>query len=178
MIIDVTKGESMDIIKKAFNIVEKKGKNYIEKQDSNWISYTNKDDYIFDFDDFSCEDYCEDCIDKKIKEINKRIKDKDTNIKIPDDFNEICYQTESSKEGYGLCRCDECGEFIHQSIIWTEQELEHWLEVMNDEDWKKTKTINTHYELMKILDPVYGAVEEFPGKTLQIAKKVIRFIKD
>lgn len=167
----------MDIIKKAFEIVQKKGNLYNEKYDSNWISYIDKEGCIHTFDYFADDSLCEDCVDKKIDEINKKITEKDSDIKIPYNFHKLCYQTESDREGTNFHLCDECGEIIHQSIIWTDQEIDHWLNIMNDNDYKKIKHISTYFELMNIFDPDYGTSEEFPEETKKIAVKVIKFIK-
>lgn len=169
-------GGSMEEIIKAFDIVEKIGVKYTAKDYCNWISYVDTNDDIRIFDCFSSEIFCEDCIDKKIEDVKKQIKK--GLVKIPNGFREITYEYDSiSLEGEDFCICDECGEIIFQSIIWTCQEISHWLNLEN-KNWKKVKkSVRECYELMNILDPAYGAVEEFPTETLKIAEKVILFIK-
>lgn len=164
-------------IKKAHEIVQKMGVLYKEKNDSNWISYIDNDNCIHTYDYFADDSFCEDCIPNKVKEINEKINKRKSNVGISNDFYKVCYQTESSREGTNFHYCDECREIIHQSIIWTDQEVDHWTNVMTDNNYRKIKNISTYFELMKVLDPVYGTINEFPEDTIRIAERVIKNIK-
>ena len=48
--------------------------------------------------------------------------------------------------------------------------MEHWLDNLEKEDLNK-KTIG--YELMKVLEPNYGAFEKFPEQVTHIANRVL-----
>lgn len=70
--------------------------------------------------------------------------------------------------------CDSCGEIIEVAILWTfDQEIDHFLGFDDSEMEVSLECLNSSYCMMKVLEPIYGAVEEYPEKTLLLAKKII-----
>lgn len=132
----------------AYDVVKKLGKKYKPLQG---VYYLVDEDY-HESEDYNCNDYCFKCA---TKEAQKAV---------------LYVQEESSPEKEDFCICDGCGKIIETSIIWTEQEMEHWLDNLEKEDLKR-KTIC--YELMKVLEPNYGAFEKFPKHVEQIANRVL-----
>jgi len=163
---------NQEILQKAFSIVETKGEKYNSKFYHNWVCYVNKENNIVSFN--SDETFCEDCIDKKLDEIQKDIDKKE--IAIPEDFIELCYQTVTSPEGDDFRHCDMCGEIIEQDILWTNQEMNHWLKDMSNDDWENLDSEYNYYELMEILNPYHGSYDKYPEETLQISEKVIKYL--
>lgn len=151
-------------------IVAPKAAAYSPKGECNWVCFHDDLGNIHTYEPTNCDDYCEDCIGTIVEKLFA-----DESAERPDGFVEFCFDTESSKENEGFCLCDNCGEHIFVSIIWTEQELEHWLSLDAD-GWAKSLADNSCcYELMQILDDCYGSSEWFPDETSKIADAVLLY---
>lgn len=155
---------------KAWMIVAPKAKAYSPKFECNWVCYYDDLGDIHTYEPTNCDDYCEDCIGAIVEKLTA-----DESAERPEGFVEFCFDTESSKEDEGFCLCHKCGKHISVSIIWTEQELEHWLSLDAD-DWSKALGDDSCcYELAQILDDVYGSSESFPEETRKIADAVLLY---
>lgn len=140
--------EIPEVIKQAYEIVKPLG----EKYEPGEVYYII-DEECHEPEEHQALDYCADCAKKIIKDRPLRA------------------VAESSPEDENFCQCEECGKILSASIIWTEQEMEHWLEHTKPENLKDEQAC---YELMNILDwEGYGAYEKFPVEVEQIAQKVI-----
>lgn len=134
----------------AFAVVKKLGQKYKPLQG---VYYLVDEDHN-ESDDYNCNDYCFKCATKEAKKVGLHV------------------QQESSPEKEDFCICDGCGKIIETSIIWTKQEMEHWLDNLEKEDLKKKSIC---YELMKVLEPNYGAFEKFAEQVTEIARRVLSF---
>ena len=161
-------------IDSACVIVIEKGMEYKVKSDCCYISYLDTDDYIRTLDQYNCETYCEDCIDEVVSKLSDKIKNKDDEIEIPEDFLKLDYQVESSPENQNFTICGNCGNIIRSGIIWSEQEIEHWTGLSDEKMKECIESELERYELMELFDPTDGAVHEYPEETKSIAEKVIR----
>jgi hypothetical protein len=120
---------------------------YREKQDSNWICYVNTDGDVCTFDALNSETYCEDCIEKAVLEVTTN-----KELSLPEDFSEFTYSTETSKEGEDFCVCSDCGEIIHQSIIFTSDEIRHWLSLSDSEFKNALDSARKCFEIKTLLE--------------------------
>jgi hypothetical protein len=134
-------------IKQAFEIVKDKGEKYKNKRE------------IYYFEG-CCKNYCEDCIDKITKDRKRRGKC-------------VEYLTEYGPEYDDFLLCDNCGAIIETSILWSDQEIDHWSNLDDKELGESLSHSYSAYCLMKIFDSIYGAVKEYPDETSLLAKKVI-----
>lgn len=160
----------MTNISNARLIVAPKAATYSPKSECNWVCYYDDPGDIHTYEPTKCDNYCEDCIKSIVQKFTA-----DESAERPNGFIEFCFDTESSKENEGFCLCDNCGEHISVSIIWTEQELEHWLSLDADE-WAMSLGDNSCcYELAAILDDCYGSSESFPDETAKIADAVLLY---
>ena len=156
------------VIASALELVLPISEKYLPKQDSNWFEYYDTDGFRKPFEEDQGT-YCEDCSEERKQEI---LKDKE--ITFPEDFEELVIGTETSKENEDFLNCDSCGEIIECAIIWTDQELDHWINC-TDEDWVNCKNSPySYYEIAKILEDTYGAKEEFKAKSILIAESVLK----
>jgi len=145
-------------------------KKYKPKTDSTWFEYYDTHEYCKPFEEDQGT-YCEDCVDEREIEI---IKNENKEIKFPKDFEKLTQSVETSKENEGFLNCDSCGEIIECGIIWTDQELDHWINC-TDEYWINCKNSPyIYYQIYKILEDTYGAKEENKAKCLLIAKSVLK----
>lgn len=158
----------MTTLKKAIDLVARTAKQYKPKNEANWVCYWRSDSpYQETYEPSNSETYCEDCIEKAIEKLNK-----DTSIEFPENFESFTYDTEPSKEGEDFCYCDDCGEIIHQSIIFTRQEMAHWAKVTDAQFKKGLKDSRFCYELKKVLSDA-----EYPKEVEKLAKKTINLSK-
>ena len=156
------------VIASALELVLPLSEKYLPKQDSDWFEYYDTDGYRKSFEEDQGT-YCEDCSEARKQEILK-----DQEITFPEDFEELVIATETSKENEDFLNCDSCGEIIECAIIWTGQELDHWINC-TDEDWiNKKNNSYSYYQIAKILEDTYGTKEEFKEKCLLIAKSVLK----
>jgi hypothetical protein len=160
-------------IREALDFLKPLAEKYEPRQESKWFEYENLDGHIMSFDEDQGT-YCEYCAEKRKQELLD-----DENIEFPRDYGELIISTETSKENENFLNCDSCGAIIECSIIWNEQEINHWLS-QKKKDWKFYKGVDKnyfHYQLYKILEPTYGAAEEFKDACYKIAKKVLKYVK-
>jgi len=132
----------------AYDVVKILGQEFEPLQG---VYYITDIDYK-ELDDYNSFDYCQNCA-----------------IEIANKENLLCLQ-ESSPEKEGFCTCENCSKIIETSIIWTKQEIEHWLTNLQKEHLKDKATC---YELMKLLEPTYGAYENFPKEVTEISNRVL-----
>lgn len=110
------------------------------------------DEEYHESDKYSPNDYCYKCASKIAKKEGLKV------------------EYESSPEKEDFCLCDSCGKILQAAILWTEQEMEHWLTYLRKEDLKNKRCC---YELMEIFHPIYGAYEKFPNEVEKIAHRVM-----
>ena len=163
-----TQSCQMAVIASAIVVVKELADKYKPKEDSDWFEYFDKDGHRHTFEEDQGT-YCEDCSETRKEEILN-----DAEIELPDDFEELYISTETSKENEDFLYCDSCGKIIECSIIWTDQEIEYWTKLSN-EDWVNYKNSETsYYQIYKILEETYGATEEYTDECLIIAQNVLK----
>ena len=158
----------MTTLKKAIELIAPLAKQYKPKQDANWICFFASDSpYEETYEPSNCKIYCEDCIEKAIEKLNN-----DPLTVLPKNFKSFTYDTEAPKEGEDFCCCSDCSEIIHQSIIFTRQEMAHWAKVTDAQFKKGLKDSRFCYELKKVLSDA-----EYPKEVEKLAKKTINLSK-
>ena len=161
---------NMNNLEKARQLIAPNAALYSPKNECNWVCYRDNEGYSHTYEPTNCEDYCEDCIGQVVEKLTQ-----DKSAERPADFIGFCFDTESSKEDEGFCLCENCGKHIFVQIIWTEQELEHWLSLDENQWATALKDGSSCYELAAILDEYYGSITPFPTETQRIADLVVLY---
>lgn len=154
-------------IASALAIVAENAAGYTPKQECNRVLWEDADGNLETFEPLNCEDYCEDCIDRVLADATAS-----PEIEKPEGFVRLCYETESAKENEGFCTCSGCGETIGCEILWTKQEVDHWLS-LRPKEWAEALSLpSTCWEIEQVLG-YSGACREFPVETAEIARRVV-----
>lgn len=148
--------------------IAEKAAQYTPKDECNWLVWIDKDGNTETFEPTNCEDYCEDCVAQVAQDAAAN-----REMEKPEGFAEMGWETESCKESEGFCICNRCGESIDCQVIWTNQEVGHWLSLDARQWAKQISGKRVCRELSQLLDEHYGAGDKFPMETLEIAKRVL-----
>jgi hypothetical protein len=158
---------NIEMLTFAVDKLQSKARLYTPKKTCNYVTYIDQVGWVNTYDPTATDDYCESCIKKVVSDLEEN----DT-AERPDDFVRFESEIEETKEHEGFCPCKTCGEIITCTVIWKEELLQHWID-LSDEDFRQALTSNKNcYELSKICDILHGSFNEFPGQTVEIAKRV------
>ena len=157
----------------AYQILSSRTEQYYPKNLCHWLCFYEANGFVQTYEPLNDQDYCEDCIEQIVAQALKLIEQGE--LEKPTGFKGLTFEAETCKESENFCFCDNCGEVIRASILWNQQELDHWLSLSRAE-WKRALVSASNcYQLMQVLDPVYGAAEDFPIACQKIAHQVIHY---
>lgn len=112
--------------------------------------------------------FCEDCIEAVVAALND-----DPDAERPEGFARFSYREDAMPEEEKFTLCSRCGHHIDCAIVWSEQEVGHWLR-HKEKDWHRVlSTPSACWQLAQLLDEHYGAGEDFPEEVLEIAVRVL-----
>ena len=163
------KTESNLTIQKAYHLLNESAARYTPKNDACWVCYENTDGRSETFEDMNDFTYCEDCIQKVLEKASQE----HTND-LPEDFVKFDFQVESMCEKDDFLHCDECGELIRCSSLFSKQEIDHWT-TLSKRQWIETLQVPySCFELKIMLQDTHGIVGKYPVAALRIAMKVLK----
>lgn len=151
----------MNNIQVLLDKIKKNAKKCKPKKEANWVSYYDTNGFMCTFEGLNDSTYCETCIDKAVKEAEK--------MELPDDFQEMTYQTETSEKKEDFLACETCGELISCASIITMQEIEHWLGI-------EAFDINSNRDCYELQVVLVEGKHEFSKECELIAKHVLSLI--
>lgn len=158
----------LEIMAAARAVIAERAAQYTPKDECNWLVWVDENGDTETFEPTNCEDYCEDCVAQAAKDAAAN-----PEMEKPEGFSEMGWETESCKEDEGFCICNRCGESIDCQVIWTNQEVGHWLSLDARQWAKQISDKRVCWELSQLLDEHYGAGDKFPTETLEIAQRVL-----
>lgn len=158
-------------IEKAISLVQAKADNYPASYVTYWIMLETEN-YKSEIEDISNSDYCENCIDVAIKEHKRKIA-KGLEKKLPT-RSKLSYSCDNtgSISSNDFAHCEMCGLILVSSFDVSEQELEHWESLTDNEFLAFLQDDSTHYELKEIFEQ--HEYSKFASRIEKLADRVIK----
>ena len=142
--------------------VAEKAALYTPKQTVHWITVQGENGDIEE--DEGGDYFCEDCIEGAVAALNAASEN---------GVARYSYLGYDMPEEESFARCEKCGDNIDCSMLWSKQEVGHWL-LHEGKDWHRVlSTPSACWELAQLLDEHYGAGEDFPQEVMRIAERVL-----
>jgi hypothetical protein len=115
--------------------------------------------------------FCQDCIEGVVAALND-----DPDAERPEGFAQFSFRQHDMPEEENFAICAKCGHHIDCTILWSEQEMDTWLDPKQSSDEWLMDALGDPavcWELSQLLDEHCGAGDDFPAETLEIAKRVL-----